>query len=329
MRDLLAYYCDLDLPECAVFGLGSGLDALFIEGEGLRPRQLMFGRGISMEQDVARALGIDYREQAEPDDDRAWSEVKREIRENGPVMLSGDVYYLDYREHKVHFPAHRFVLLDYDDEREIAYVADRCNTEPQACSYQGLRLSRNPPEGISTYNLWGRFHGRAPEKSLESACRAAINRTVARMAGHDQSQSGMVTAVAPHVSAISGLAGLERFAESFERDDDKGDVGFWSYYTARCIEDFGTGGGQFRHMFADFLEWARAYAPDRVPSVAIDRARVSASQWTALSGALDDLSRTPEAVDSWRRCGTLARDILHLERELVRALGSGSCEVTG
>ena len=157
MRNLIHHYCGLDLSEAVIFGLGSGIDFLLVEAHGHEPGVLVFGRSATLEPDVAAALGIDYRERVESDDDRAWEQVREEVARGRPTMLSGDAYYLDYRDFKVHFPAHRFVLLGFDDDRQVAFVAGRLDPEPQACSYGALRLSRNPPDFISTQNLWGRF----------------------------------------------------------------------------------------------------------------------------------------------------------------------------
>ena len=70
MRGLLQHYCALELPEAAVFGLGAGLASIYLSGPGLDPKGMLVGRTLTMEQDLAGFLGIDYREQPEPDDDR-------------------------------------------------------------------------------------------------------------------------------------------------------------------------------------------------------------------------------------------------------------------
>ena len=49
MRNLLNHYCDLDLPEAVVFGLGAGLDSVFFTIPGVKPPFMLFGRGASME----------------------------------------------------------------------------------------------------------------------------------------------------------------------------------------------------------------------------------------------------------------------------------------
>ena len=111
MRNLIYHYCSLELEEGVIFGLGAGLDTVFFDYEAQDPPFMLFGRGSSMEADLADTLGLDYAEQIETDDDKAWEEVREEVIAGRPTMLSGDILYLDYREYKVHFPAHRFVLL--------------------------------------------------------------------------------------------------------------------------------------------------------------------------------------------------------------------------
>ena len=62
MRGLLHHYCGLELPEAAVFGLGSGAARVYLSGPGLDPSALVFGRTMNMEQDLATNLEIDYRD---------------------------------------------------------------------------------------------------------------------------------------------------------------------------------------------------------------------------------------------------------------------------
>ena len=130
MRGLLHHYCGLDLPESAVFGLGSGAASVYLSGPDLDPSAMLFGRTASMEQDLASNLEIDYRERPENDDEEAWQIVREEVLAGRPTMLSGDILYLDYREFKVHFPGHRFVLLGFDGETQKAFIADRIRPEP-------------------------------------------------------------------------------------------------------------------------------------------------------------------------------------------------------
>ncbi|MDP3936735.1 MAG: BtrH N-terminal domain-containing protein [Deltaproteobacteria bacterium] len=322
MRNLLHHYCELDLEEEVVFGLGSGIDCIYLANPGFEPPVIVFGRSVTMEADVGSALGIDYRETVDPDDGTAWEDVRREVVEGHPTMLCGDIFYLDYRHFKVHFPGHRFVLLGFDDEKRLAYVADRVDPDPQPCSYDALARSRNSPAGMSVLNLWGKFHGRERKHSLEEACGLAIDRSVARMTGGDRSQADLLKA-APGAGALeisTGLEGLARFAAEVSLWSKHADPRFLAFYASQTFEEFGTGGGNFRRMFAAFLRWAHGLVPDRAPAGCADLAARSAAGWTDLSGILKMASKAPEDETLWKRAALKASEIHGLESALFDEL---------
>jgi len=329
MRSLLHHYCGLALPEDVVFGLGAGLDCAVLALPGMSPAAVAFGRTPTLEVDLAAALGVDYAERPEPDDARAWQAVRDEVLAGRPTMLSGDIFYLDYRDYKVHFPAHRFVLLGFDDEREVVWIADRINTEPEVCSYGALFASRNPPEGLSTHNLWGRFDGTEVRHDLTHATRLALDTCARRMLGEEQAPFGAIEAPATQGEALrdtgptvtTGIAGIHRLAEVLPEWGARDDAAELASYNASTLEKFGNGGGNFRRLYAGFLEWAHLRDPERVPGEATALARASADQWTALA---HDLWATADEPARWQTASQRARAIADLERQLFEGLAEKS-----
>ena len=320
MRGLLHHYCGLELPEPAVFGLGAGLACVYLRGEGLDPARLLFGRSIGLEADIAANLQVDYRERTEDDGDRAWHTVRDEVIAGRPTMLSGDILYLDYREYKVHFPGHHFVLLGFDDDTEKAWIADRINVEPERCSYGALRTSRNPPEGMSTHNLWGRFHGTEVGRSLVDAARLAIARCAEHMLDGTQGDSG--ERLPGGVSVSTGAAGLRRFADDIPSWRDREDARWIASYNSRCLEKFGNGGGNFRRLYSGFLAWAHALDPTLAPADAAGRARRAADGWTELSETLATLARGEAPAGAWQEARAQGHRIADVEEALfVRLRG--------
>ena len=320
MRNLLYHYCDLDLTEAEVFGLGSGIDFLFIESEHTEPNLLAFGRGSSMEADVALALDVDYLERTELNDERAWEAVRNEIDEGRPTMLSGDTFYLDYHDSPVHFPAHRFVLLGYDDDRRVAFIADRKVPEPQECSYEGLAKSRNPSSTLSTYNLWGKFADTTVRRSLRDAFVAALGKTAGRMLGTDASQANLIrmSAAGGNVEVTTGLAGLAAFRESLATWPDRPDGKMIAKYVSNTFERYGTGGGNFRKMFGSFLERARIVVPEIVSPEHVELARSSAAKWTELSEHLEQAA--DGRSEAWNDAGRTVETIIKVETRLFDGL---------
>lgn len=329
MRNLLLHYCDLDLTEGEVFGLGSGIDFVLLENKLYQPGVMLFGRGATMEADVADALGVDYREEVEADNTAAWEVVREEVLAGRPTMLSGDALYLDYRDFKVHFPAHRFVLLGFDDDAQIAYVADRIVPETQACSYAALAKSRNPPDFISTFNLWGKFQSGRVTRTIEEAMRIAIARTARRMLGDTSatSSSPAEPLSAERLVQSNGVLGLETFARQLPHWAVRDDFPRIARYGSACIEAFGTGGGNFRNLYSQFLESAHRRLPDMVRSSEMDAMRRSAVAWTELSRQLAAAGIT-EGVE---RAALVAaaqhtvRGIAEMETEVFVTLAARAC----
>lgn len=321
MRNLLYHYCDLDLTEAEVFGLGSGIDFLFIESDNTEPNLMAFGRGSSMEADVALALDVDYQERTELNDVRAWETVRREIDEGRPTMLSGDVFYLDYSDAPVHFPAHRFVLVGYDDDRRIAFIADRRAPEPQECSYDGLAKSRNPASTLSTFNLWGKFEDTLIQRPIRDAYVTALKKTAGRMLGTDTSQATLIrmSAGSQSVEVTTGLAALVAFGESLPTWPDRHDAKTIATYVSNTFEKYGTGGGNFRAMFGSFLEHAHILLPEVVSREQVELARSSAEKWTLLSEQLGQAA-VDRRSEWWSDAARTAAAIVELETRLFEGL---------
>ncbi len=322
MRNLIYHYCGLDLPEGVVFGLGAGLDAVYFEYPGATPPFMAFGRGSTMEADIAQTLGIDYSEQVQPDDDLAWEEAKAEIRAGRPTMLSGDIFYLDYRDYTVHFPAHRFVLLGFDEERGEVYIADRINDYPETCTLNALKQSRNPPVGISTYNLWGKFHSGEVRHSFAEAAARALQTTVARMQGRDTSQRELTAAAAGSGRCETGLAGLAAICDAVESWPGCDDAAGRLVYLDNAIVKFGTGGGFFRNHFARFLGWAREQDNSLVAADDVALAERIAECWNTLSPELRELAASPENAAGWQDINARLRSIYRDETALMEQLAT-------
>ena len=319
MRNLLYHYCKLDLPEGVVFGLGSGLDAAFFNVDHVDPPFMLFGRSGSMETDLTQALDIDYRETLQADDTLAWQEVRDEVAAGNPTMLAGDIYYLDYRKFKVHFPGHRYVLLGYDDERDEAYVADRTDEATQTCSTEAVRLSRNAPiPGMSSQNRWGKFHDSRVGNSLPEACGKALRITVERMLGIDTSQRAAMAEIQKGQSQFLeiGLAGLTHLNKEMGHWAERGDASSHARYVDNAIVKFGTGGGFFRDLFAEFMRWSKEQRPDLVGSTTVMLAEQSAVLWNDLAPTMATLADTPNDQPLWRQAQEQVLDIHETEYAL-------------
>ncbi len=318
MRNLIYHYTGLELEEGVVFGLGAGLDSVFFTYEGAEPPFMLFGRGSSMEVGLATTLGMDYAEQMQPDNDLAWEEVKEEVLAGRPTMLSGDILYLDYREFKVHFPGHRFVMLGFDEDKQEVYIADRIRPETEVCSMEGVRLSRNPPNAISTYNAWGKFSSTAQRNPLPDACGMALKMAVERMQGMDTSQKELMGLVQGDQGGVleTGLKGLLAFSRAMENWPQQANAAECAQYVDNAIIKYGTGGGFFRNHYAVFMLWAREQRPDLVSTVTVELTQEAADRWNALANTMQYLLKNSDDRAVWKSAHTEVLDIYETEYSL-------------
>jgi hypothetical protein len=322
MRNLVYHYCRIELPEGVIFGLGSGLDCLFFGMPEATPPFMLFGRSITMEQDLAAALGLDYQEAPELDNEQAWQQVRQQVTEGKPTMLSGDIYYLDYRKFKVHFPGHRFVLLGFDDAKREVYIADRTESATQTCSMDALRMSRNPPVGISTANLWGTFNSSRVANSLADACALALQKTTQRMLGADPSQQSWIKRATPSKPdwLAGGIAGIELLGQQLQQWPSDSAAPEYAAYMVSAITKFGTGGALFRNLFREFIEWAQIQRPDLVSGDCVRLAQHSALHWTGLSDTMQQLSDDSRQTALWSAAQQRLADAQRAETELFERL---------
>jgi hypothetical protein len=216
-------------------------------------------------------------------------------------------------------------LLGFDDDEETAWIADRLDREPQPCSYEGLRKSRNPRDFISTLNTWGKFYGTEVGRSLPEAFEHAIGKTVSRMRGESTGHTQMFELVAggKPFELATGLAGLERLRDMIPEWAVSEHAPQSARYAAECIEAFGTGGGNFRNLYAGFLRSAHARVPQLVGVSTHQIATHAAELWTRLSKAFSELAKSPESFDV-AATQALVDSIIGSESRLIDTLAASS-----
>ncbi|MCP4122473.1 MAG: BtrH N-terminal domain-containing protein [Bacteroidetes bacterium] len=316
MKNLLYFYYGVDLPEVVVFGLGAGLDLYVIDGR----TPMISGRSASLEQDAAHNLSIPYQEVFDPDNTHAWDAVRAEILKNRPVMLTGDIFHLDYREFKYHFPAHRFVLIGFDDSTREAYIMDRIKNTMEACSYEALAKSRNPGSGFSTFNLWGKFEAGGSTADLAEAVRSSLIMNASRMLGHEQNKSLLMQGLRMQYKlqeGIKGIRSLETCVSSWSQKENFNEI---YRFNAINIEKFGNGGGLFRRLYAGFLQWVVDKYPGLIDTSLPVLAIESADTWSSLAIVFDQYAESGPTRELDNEASACLHKIADIEEQLFGSI---------
>ena len=92
------------------------------------------------------------------------------------------------------------------------------------------------------------------------------------------------------------------------------------FFLVSCGGGSGNGGGNFRRLYAGFLEWARALDPQLVPESAPRLATEAADGWTALSAELGRIGDDGGPRDAWIAAAAHAHKIAAVEAMLFERL---------
>jgi hypothetical protein len=312
LRDLLEHH-GLDygrgpLSEGAVFGLGGGLGFLYLELPQMTPPLYLVGRTADLERDIAPhlGLGLDMRETDDPAE--GWRWVREEIDAGRPPMVWADIAKLEYLRVKMSNTRHDIVVVDYDDDAQVAFIADNDRDDLQRCSYASLAAARSS-QGFPGPNRHGTFVYGWPERlrDPEKAVADGLSRAIRNMReGGDSTLASL--------PGGSGLEGIDHFAGSYgdwpERFSDKLDAALGGLRV--FIVKAGTGGAMFRSLHAGFLH-------DMAELLGDDRLREAAGIYDELTSAWVDLAGFAERREHEAGAATVAR-IAELEHAGVAAM---------
>jgi hypothetical protein len=236
------------LSEDLCFGLGSGLGFTYQKYLGL-DYYFFTGRNESLEENVGGVLGAYIHTGNIDDPEKGWMDVKQWIDAGIPVVLDMDMMYLPFLrdflklKKSFHFGLHSALLVGYDESRNEAYLLERLWNSVQVISLSDLMAARNSKDApVIPDNRYKVIIFPEVKRDLSQAILDAIAINIHRMKE-------------PYAFKM-GLAGLKMFAREvpkwrviYSESERKNHA----YMAAALFEKVGTGGGNFRRMYARFL----------------------------------------------------------------------------
>jgi hypothetical protein len=282
LRDVLEYrgldYGRGPLSEGAVFGLGGGLGAFYIEVPGMVPPVYLVGRTGEMERDIASILeaGLDVR--STDDAAEGWAWVAREVEAGRPPMVWADIAKLDYLRVKLSNTRHDILVVGYDEDEGVAFIADNDRDELQRCALDSLAAARNS-DGFPGPNRHTTYFYDWPDAlpAPEVAVQRALDRAVLNMRGDP--------ATVGRIPGPTGLEAIEAFAAGYPRWPETFGDGLSDALRGLSvfIVKAGTGGAMFRSLHQTFLaDFAALLGSARLAEAAAVYAELSEA-WVALA----------------------------------------------
>ncbi|WP_078615260.1 BtrH N-terminal domain-containing protein [Streptomyces sp. NRRL S-475] len=252
LRNML-HHAGAGISEAMLFGLGQGIDFQYRDApDPGHATPMLTGRiePALLSRNACAALGATLRESRSPDSESASAAVTELLAAGHVVGVSVDIFHLDYFSSRSHFASHYIAVYGLDDS--LAHVVD---TEQQGgaqtLTAQSLRRARASDEGFMPSPHLCLYVEKLPERLttdtdavLREQIWHAIRQTAQRMT-EDRGPRFGLRAMRRAASEIAGWGDTLACP-----DETVPGVGrFWRFA--------GTGGANFRKLYAAFLREAR------------------------------------------------------------------------
>lgn len=311
LANLLRYH-GADLPEGVVFGLAAGACFYYVELPNTSPSRLISGRAAQLEHQFVELTDGLLELQTERDPEAAWLLAREHLDAGRPAILLTDLYYLDHYDNSAHFPGHAVVLVGYDSN--CAYLADTDFAELMASplgSLSAARHSKAPPFPLNGELLT--VPDAARVEQLADALPDLVERAVARAVKE------MLDPQFGEAQGVLALKKLTREVESWPAEIE--DWQWCARFAYQVIERRGTGGGSFRKLYAEFLQFAADRGLGGRYADAARQCAQLADHWTNLAYAFRAASESkPDAAERWRHIAELSAVVGNAEERLWSAL---------
>ena len=307
LRDIFEYSGHA-LPESALFGIGEGLGFYYWKSRNL-PHPVIGGRIKPLELDrrACRNLGVDLKINTSTSPKRAYGVMKAMLDNDLPVMVRADIFYLDYRRSRHHCGAHNIVIAGLDEASDTVYVADRIADgliEMPISRLIDARASLHKP--FPPRNLWFEF-GFPASLTLETkGIMGAMGMNAVEMLNSDVRNVG-----------IGGIYYLASCIHQWKTDLSPHELQVACNAAYTSIEANGTGGGLYRHLYAEFLEYARGLTGVGDLENIAGGYHQAGRMWTQAAKILKDV---PCGCASLSEAGTIVEEIAAKEHELLTEL---------
>ncbi|MFJ7769620.1 BtrH N-terminal domain-containing protein [Streptomyces sp. NPDC097107] len=291
MLGTMLRHAGAELSEAMLLGLGEGIDAQYFPPlPGVPAPPMLTGRtgpGLIAERACA-ALGLGLTSLREADDAAAQARAVEALRAGRVVGVTVDIFHLDYFASRNHFSAHCVALHALDDT--TAYVVDTAQQGGAVeLPRESLARARASAVGFmpSPRQHWHLEAGpgalRVGAADLVPLLWPAVQGAAARFLDPGRGADRGIAALRRAAEELPGWGRPPRDAQTYPEV-----ARFWRYA--------GTGGTNFRGLYAAFLGEARDLTGDPDLPAAVSAFEAVVASWTELVDHLAAHTGAPDRV---------------------------------
>jgi hypothetical protein len=298
IKNLLSYY-GCNISEDMVIGLGEAPSFYYFSDPSFDPVKIIHTRFGYFEETFIKNTGLPFRIESGLENAESWLAVRDYIKNNIPVMVRTDIFYLPYFDSKVHFNGHIVVAWGFDEENNEVYLSDTLRPETQTVSITDLilaRASKTPPY---------------MEKNIIFTISENVDKTNIDIVG-----AAIVSLRSwgeRHIMSGAGIHSLKNLKEDLSTWEGVESRSWCERFAYQQIERRGTGGAAFRKPYLGFLKELREHIKDASLNKIIELFSKNVESWHRLAALFKEKSEG-KLKDYFEIAGVLD-NIIALETE--------------
>ncbi|MHA1169031.1 MAG: BtrH N-terminal domain-containing protein [Candidatus Hodarchaeales archaeon] len=256
LRNVLEFH-GIKMSEAMVFGLGSGMSLAYLNIPRTEP--FFGGRSKDFVQDLCSILNVKLNEFRTKNSDEGWHRLKNRLITGIPSAIDIDMAYLEYQKPFLppdfHFGAHTIVVCGYNPDRNTVMVTDTAFPDIIEITVKELTDGRNSTHDkfMTPRNLI--YELEPPEKvsDVNSIIKTALHKTGSGL----MSGTGRIMRL---MGIHIGIKAIDAFTKAIDKwvalPEEKliNRCSMQAGYIGTKENNYGTGGGLFRFLQAEFLE---------------------------------------------------------------------------
>jgi len=260
----IARFDGVPLSEPMAFGLGEGLGFVFYQRKDISPASRFNGRARNLEENFYQRIGNPITWQ------KSWDPlvIKKSLEQDRPVIAKTSLAELPYYE-PADFFGHGVLVIALDENTQQVEIAESFSAETQFISIEQFQRAIKP-ECLPLMHRYS--YTAAPVVKFELNEVMIKDAIIATM-------SAFLTRGKP----LEGVAAMDNAIAQIPTWQYLDDWQWHARFAYQSLEKRGTGGGNFRFMYADFLDEATTFIPKIAELKLADAFRESANEWQQLA----------------------------------------------